>query len=410
MTTGFTTLRTGFLSRPALFTSIINDMAANGFTPKYYNLGTLSDASPDITATKAIFEASSTVDPLQSTQPWRICIDGTVPGGQILVGTSNQLLDDGTTYRITGAVVAANNVTVYTDACGLIGHAGTDKGITVDANITNASPYSYNISITDRGIAFEVFQEITFSGNRTYSWVCVQRLVDPITGNTVFTGKTPVCALYSCDSGLTAKFIVVRELDVIAPSQSVVVSEYSDYVNKVINVSKQNVLAETNQYYIIFPSGFNTARHLYNSEMDMMAYTNAGVLSQGNTALVNVYGRGSLKFNSGNTEPVLHDILKLRVPASNGDAILGTVCQIVVDSGTWETGDAAGTIYLYNLTGGAFVSTIVVDNVSHTKDGIFTVETDSQFEYRSYLGGNANIPDNEGMRCLYLTDGGGITK
>lgn len=411
---GFTIERQGFLSRTALFNSLIKDFAANGFTPLFYDTGAITDTGDAITAIKAVFEAGPTVDPLHTTQPWRIMLNGLCEGGQIAVATPYQFLDDGTVYKMDGTSLVPTSSISDPTICGQIGFHNTDTGIINDAYLTHASPYSYRLSITDRGFAVEFFQQLTLedatgTAVRKFSWVCVQRLVNPITGIVQTTGRCPVLALYSCDSGKTAKRIVVREVDIMAPTQSVVVSQYDDYVNQVVNVSKQTVLAESNQYYIIFPSGFNTARHLYNEEMDMMAYTSAGVLSQFNDAVVNVYGRGTVAFTDGGNAPNVGDVIT--DPVTNAT---GTVYKVNLVTGTWEGGNAEGNIYCYNMasttdpaSSPSFISTHDIHNATqNNKVGIS--ELDSQLEYRSYKGGCANIPDAEGMRALYLTSGGGI--
>lgn len=398
---GFTVERSGFIQKGALITQLIKDLVANGFTPIWYDNGSISDDVEDILATKAVLEASSSVDPLYETQPWRLCIDGLVTGCRIILGTNLQILDTGICHTITGAIIPATETATATNISGLIGHNGTDSGLVSDAYLNPASPYSYRLSITDRGFAVEFFQEVMLANDRHYSFVCVQRLVDPTTGTVQVTGRCPVIALYSCDSGLTCKRIVVREIDVLAPTESAIVSAYSDYVNQVINVSKQVVLSETNQYYIIFPSGFNTPRFLYNEEMDMVAFTSSGVLSQFNDAVVNVYGRGVFGFEQGVLAPEIGDLVT--------DTSTGAICTVYavnLISGSWANGDAIGTIKFYGGTGD-FVHAHNFKNY-HTNAPIGKINIDSQLEYRSYKAGCANIPDAEGMRMLYLVNGGGI--
>jgi hypothetical protein len=423
---GFTVERSGFIRRPDIYNQIIKDLVENGFIPVYYNLGALSDPIADITATKATLIAGPSVDIMNDPsnvypcglQPWRIQIDGTLPGGQVIVATEYQLPDDGSCYTFTGTKIPATNTTITTDISGCIGRANEDEdGLITESTIHNANPYNYILSITNRGIAIEIFQQIAVNGARRYSWFCIQRLVNPITGKIQTTGKCPVAVLYCCEaSGKHARRFYAREVDVYGPTQSQAAYVYSDYVNQVINVEKQTVLAETNQYYIIFPAGFNTNRHLYNEEMDMVAYTSAGVLSQNNDAIVNVYGRATVAFSNGSTKPLSEDLIKDPITGATG-----VVYEVVLTSGTWLTsttdpitgtvtttgGDAKGFINVYSCSG-TFVTSNPIDNVTKNLTKIAVSDLDSQLEYRSYRGGCANIPDAEGMRMLYLVSGGGI--
>lgn len=420
---GFTIERRGLISKEILFTRLIKDLAINGFTPIWLNKNEITDDPSTFTSTKAVFEAGPTIDALndpitypneEDRQPWRLLLDGTVAGGQWAVGTHYQIQDDGTTIRFSmGAEIAPESTTIFADQCGNIGHAMTGMtGIVPDANLTLATPYSYRLSLTDRGMAFETWQEIAVNGVRHYSWVCVQRLVDPVSGKTQLTGHCPVVALYTSDGGKKIYQIIAREMDVIAPTQSVLVSVYADYSNQVINCFKQTVMSETNQYYVIFPAGFTSARHLYSDEMDMIAYTSAGVLSQYNDALVNVYGRAYVGFqagkaNAGNPPIVLGDLIKDATTNATG-----VVAEIILTSGSWTANNAAGTIVVSSFQKGTndevFKDSHNINNVTKTFSNIATCHFDSVVEYRTYKGGCSNIGDAEGMRALILVDKGGI--
>ena len=420
--------RLGFIEKEKIYIAVIKDLVENGFTPIWYNHGLVSDTVSAITATKAILEAGPTVDPNFESQPWRICIDGTVTGGQFVVGTNLQLQDDGDLATFpSGIMVSASATTINSKICGLIGHANTGEvGITSDTNLSAATPYSYRLCISNRGIAIELWQEVslsspipqrpyplvpsdtppfdttpTYPSARNYSWVCVQRLVDPVTGQIYTANSSPVMALYSVDSSKSVWKIVVREKRVLAPTLSWSADKFSDYNGQVVNIEKQIVLTDTSKYYIIFPSGFNSHRNLYNEEMDLIAYTSAGVLAEGNDAIVNVYQQGTLPFTGGIKKPNVGD----KITGTQGCSAV--VSEVRVSSGAWATSDAAGTIVVFQLVG-VFINNTPLHNANDGNATFATVgSSTSQLLYRTYRGGNANINDSEGMRLLILSDEGG---
>jgi hypothetical protein len=419
--------RFGYIDKDVLYSQLISDFVDSGFELVWVNNGAITDLPGSIVATKAVLNATTVVDPLANTQPWRICIDGTVSGGQLVAATHLQIKDDGQLATFpNGVLIPANSTAINKDICGLIGHANTgDVGVTPDTFISPATPYSYRLCVANRGFSVEFWQGvsvltpvperpypvpladgvpfdpiITFPTSRNFSWVCVQRLVDPISGETYVKNNSPVVALYSMDSTKTAWKIIVRESQIIAPTLSWITSKYTEYNGQVINIEKQIVLTDTSKYYIIFPSGFNTHRHLYNEEMDLIAYTSAGVLASGNDAVVNVYKQGTIKFTGGSIAPLLGDV----ITGSNGARAI--ILKIVLESGDWTTSDAAGTFFVHSLEGQFETLTTIANNLDVTISVVGTVS--SQLTYRTYRGGNANINDSEGVRCLILSDDGGI--
>lgn len=432
---GFTVERNGFTSVHAIATAIIKDLTANGFVPKYFNKGTTSDVGDAILATKATFESGPLVDPLMlgtlplsETQPWRLMINGamTVSGKQALwiaAGTPLQFPDNGSCYTDAGDEIVtvplgadepqvANHLRIK----GLLGKPDpvnpgyTEATFISQADINPAIPWSYRISITDRGFALECWQNAPV-GVRKFCWVAAQRLVNPISGETFITNHAPVIALYSIKNSAEIYKVVVRENDVLAPSKATIVSANSDYVNGVINPAKQISLAETNQYYITFPAGFNTDRHLYNEELDILAFTSAGVLSQYNDAVINVYGHAEVPFGAGGYEVHVGDIVHGAVSGARG--IVKEIKNVVGDwtgtpnaiDPTYLEGTTVGSLVLHS-TVGAFVN----DEILKVGATGFAKSTDaSALINRTYKGGNANFSlDAEGMRILILIQGGGI--
>jgi hypothetical protein len=381
-----------FVSVPELFTSLINDLVDNGFTDIWNNGVT------DITdATAATLEAGPDVDPLNATQPWRIKLDAEVSAnGFIVLATPLQLPDDGSVFdKVANEIVAAG--TPPTTPENISGFVTNDA---IDAiEIGPGAPWSYRYVVTDRGFAFTSWQNAN-PLEETWNAMCVQRLVDAITGKTFTQSHSPVFSLFTFDGGDTMTKLVARENDVFAPAEQVTASVNTTYNNGVVNIEKQISMSETNQYYITFPAGFNTTRHLYNEEMDIMSYTSGGVIAQYNTAQVNVYGREAIDFTNGNdTTPLVAEDVEI-VGLTSGAR--GKLLEVpTLDSGTWTGGDAAGTFKLYSVEGEFTASEDL--QIAGTTIASY-VDASQKLLYRSYLGGNANINNAEGMRLLFLSE------
>lgn len=381
----YTVEKNQFISVEELFRDLITEMETNGFDVVWHN------GTTDLTdATKATLEAGLASDPLQATQPWRIQFDALVPGGQIVAGTPLQLNDTGECVTKTdGSTVPNTNASGNADISGYLGDNVIDP-----AKIHAASPWSYRLTTSDRGFTVEAWQNADVT-EKNHIWICIQRLVSPVHGGTFLTGHSPIFALCSFDGGSSIKKMTVREKDVYAPSDLAIITQNVDYHASVINSFKQISMSENNQYYVTFPSSFNTTRHVYNEEMDLVAYTSAGVLSQWNFAQINVYGYAQIEFETGATEPQVGDLIQGATSGANG-----IVREVELTSGLWD-GTATGIIKVHSISGDFQADEdllISAATVAHT----LVAGEGSKLEYRTYIGGNANVNSAEGMRLLLL--------
>ncbi len=200
----------------------------------------------------ATMTAGPTVDPLSSTQPWRIRIDASGvaltppvnnakttcvvtekdPGFmRVFVAHPLQLSDDG---KVATEFSGLTTDAVYSRyagelTCGYINSDGWGGGIgNADRTVTLpfasakftyekddyrdkwaygsivAHPLSYMLSVSDRGVAFVCWQEAQDDYGDRFSWFVVQRPVDPITGATLADetkSKCPVFCIYSIGGG-----------------------------------------------------------------------------------------------------------------------------------------------------------------------------------------------------------------
>ena len=324
--------------------------------------------------TKWILENTAVMDPLFESQPWRIHIDAGYTlefnnqvdypqgssnkhqefikeYGRIVVGTSYQLLDDGTVrmypklvdapyedaykklYETNlGEFMAVDHspystsmpYEIFTDDFNATSgprfdHLGTEGSISIgeisplisELELNACAPNGYQISITDHGLVFSINNESHPVGNGG-RFVAIQRLVDAVTGEVLLDRKSPVFCIFnqiernyidyvgttsqSLDlfkRGLSKIYqIVVRESDVWAPSVPKEIQEFSEYVGGVFNTQRQISIAEDGSYIITIPDGLTTSRHLWhNKRPDLIGFCDASVIVRDNQAKVNMYNQ-----------------------------------------------------------------------------------------------------------------------
>lgn len=308
---GFYVRRSGYTHVGELMLAVIADLTSNGFTVKFPTTWTPPVGDPARAKFKVTLEAGPTVDPLNSVevgnkQSWRLQIevfDKFTAG--LTAGSQQALRDDGSaSYAINGTALKGPQGALggfYTKT------PTTPATITVDptkpeegfisrstrvqlgaADLSESFPMTYHLCITPRGIMLCVWEDfVSDSGANAISWFLIQRPVDRADGKAVITGKAPVFAIYGVNGKI--KRFVVRESDVLRPSDAVDATIDTDYYNAIINGLEQVAISEGNKYVVSFPSRLNTTRYAYTYELDMLGYTSADVVSENTDVPLSVY-------------------------------------------------------------------------------------------------------------------------
>jgi hypothetical protein len=293
--TGFVIEKQGFTTASSLMADVAETMIANGFTQIFPSSPfTASGAGTTFAIT---LEASTLVDPLQSTQPWRIHIKAHAAEiVSFIVATPTVLPNDGS---ISFEKNSAGNDTDIIGSTGGIATGGLVSPTNLDAGFINRAtrvgtggngyPMSYRLSISPRGIWLGTWEDaVTSEGSVNSSWVLVQRPVDRDTGDVVITGKAPVwCVNYT--NGKYYQF-VVRETDVFRPGARRPADTSTNDSEAIINRQPQVRLTEDGKYVVNFPSRMNSSRYRYSYELDMIGATSADVVSQYSDVSLQVYG------------------------------------------------------------------------------------------------------------------------
>lgn len=349
---GITIEQTNLISLEVVGRTLMADLLANGFTE-------VSGETDFSSATVATFEAGATVDPLAATQPWRLRVGLSASPSNIgsfldfHVGTETNLPDtlaiisDGLPNSVsydantTGHLIGIessfedyNENELYTFHAHQVYNNPIDYQNNQIADISSR-PMSYRLSISDRGIAFCLWVEGYESEGDMYMWFVIQRPVDNQTGAVLQTGRCPVFCLYSSGGGFpyaqnttnpdNCKIyqMVVRESDVFRPYGHANAGAHNITDNRehhaVLNPLQQVGIAENNQFVITYPNKFNTTRHLYKHELDMIAYTSADVISQFSDIDVTVYGEGTARtYTALNANQPLNTGMRILFLTANG--------------------------------------------------------------------------------------------
>lgn len=307
--------RNGFQDVQSALVSIVNDMITGGFTQVFPTPGGTTFVPPTqsgstFTQYSVSLDATATVDPLATTQPWRIQFNvGSTQDISLNIATPIQINTSGgvsqvltgTTATVSdyaGAVGAANPTlfanqtdptTGFFNRAARVIATGTGKIY----QSTNSYPISYYLVCTPRGFALAMWEEGMDNIVATQSWVVVQRPVDRVTGTVLTTGKAPLFCVNSV-ANLYWKF-TVRETDINRPTSRAQADTNTADNTAVINSQQQVAIDEAGKYIINFPCRLNTQRYAYTQEMDLLGYTSADVVSQFTAVPVTVYGETSAR-------------------------------------------------------------------------------------------------------------------
>lgn len=308
--TGFVVRRSGFTTVGEISLAIVTDLIANGFKV----IAPTPWVNPVVPQKwTCTLEAGGDVDPLNKTevvnkQPWRIRMEvfdaytsSLVVGSQLSLpdtGAQSWLVDKSDTAGPLGVIGAkytngtgVNRAPLITDV--KQGFLNRKNRVMAGSTDLSASyPMSYYMCITPRGLFIDVWEDLTTDTLATpHSWLLVQRPVDRKTGVVVTNGKAPVFALSSV-GGVINKMIV-REVDVMRPSEAYDATIDTTNSAAIINALEQVAISENNQYVVSFPARLNTPRYAYTYELDMLGYTSADVVAENTYLPLRVYGETS---------------------------------------------------------------------------------------------------------------------
>ena len=292
--------RNNIRSLSALIQQMFADFKDNGFNAILPSQGGSLTVTGGVAA--FVMESTAAINPLHSTQPWRIRVAITAEDRMIVViGGRSQISDTGEVFDFPASAASTTRANVM----GMLGTAFLPSSASIPAGTTfigrgvsaaesgsyNGNlgvTYGYTLSVTDHGVVFYSWENST-EANPKVSMFCVQSPVNKDTGAPLIDLKSPIFCVYCCDSAPYKKFII-SESDVHTPTKSVPAG--ADTLNSaaIINEEEQVAVKLDNKYLITFPNRVNTERFAYSEELDLIAYTSADVIGEDTVLPITVYG------------------------------------------------------------------------------------------------------------------------
>lgn len=319
--------RNGFVGQQALWAAIAKELSQNGMQIISVDGSVVAPTIGD-SIDSVVLQATTAIDPLATSQPWRLAIKVTDDSVRMYAATPLQITDAGD-ISVVNTIQASSTATLsiysgtignylpemYTDsACPanlrdtFFYHKGAFKNVTQGemyakgsmqfsagagpSNLCRSSdsaiPFSYMVSISDHGIAVGTMVEGQDNQGCRNNWFTIQRPIDA-EGNVVTTGAAPLFCTYSVSGGgspdadtVWAAGIMrftVREAEVNAPALATSAVSHTPDSFSVMNPIQQVAMNENTRYDFRFPSNYNTHSRSYPYEMDMIGYGSADTSS-----------------------------------------------------------------------------------------------------------------------------------
>jgi hypothetical protein len=337
---GIAVERNGYTNIRQLGFDVVTDLVSNGF--ELEAVDGVATNSFSVSSSVYILRPTAATDPLYeiTQQPWRLVMEFNETIGYINVWaiTPTQINDDYsiTTYDQNTESGRMSNENSNRDEVGAYFFSRVRTRtewvcFTPNEVDISAIPMSYQLTVTDHGLFFCMWAESFDNSGDCFAWFNIQRPVHCNTGQIIVDGKSPVIAMFSKGGNSTdvnlnnlaapavydsIQMFVVREADVNAPTPPVSACIATADSLPLINPIQQVAIAESQNFVIRLPHGFNTSRYLYDYKLDQIAYTSADVLSHYSTPAFTLFGEAT---------PRKYKALNANFPDNKGMRIL---CQI----------------------------------------------------------------------------------
>ena len=247
--------------------------------------------------------AATSVDPYATAQPWSMWLhatDNTLDAAVLptanfvdyvppVVGAGKDAENKDTNIRL-GVLSRhgfdANHFIDLEKSWMLVPDLMNDVGEThVDGE---SYPLSVFISVTNHGIALCVWAESVTNLGTAFSWFVAQR---PVSNLGAVLETSPLVCVFSSGGGVDGnpdvldpdgiQMFTVIEQDIGAATFHKSAVTFGPDSVPVINPLQQVALTRENKVLVFVAQSYNTARHVFPMQLDMLAYTSADVLSAG---------------------------------------------------------------------------------------------------------------------------------
>lgn len=290
---GYSFHRSGFKSHVTMMKELVIDMVETGA----FTSVTIQQAENDFLLHPKLLEDDIPFSCLLEVMPegnamlagkqysYRIMFKVEWDEARVYVAPDLQLPDTGFLTEVLGEfeqLLGWDHVGVIGSDIGNVGIPFIDR--TYLSKAAPAYPMGYVLTLTDRGFVFFTYEETfddasVWHDGSWFSWLCVQRPVDPESGEPLVSEMSPIFAAYEIKNGFGHKRnkFVVRETDVIVPTKSQPAWQFKRMENAIMPHwdAEVNYFTEDNTAKVFYPHNLNTRRYRYRHVMDLIAFSEA---------------------------------------------------------------------------------------------------------------------------------------
>ena len=291
----------GITDLAAVLHYVAQSLVSSGFTVTSVD-GVAATALPQ-NCTAVTLSAPSSVDPYATQQPWSIGLSaGSTVVDVTVLPTANYV--DFLAPKVDTAKDAEQK-----DTDVLLGYLSRngyksnhfidlEKSWLLTADLMNdagephvdgeAYPLSVYLSVTNHGVALCIWAESVTNLGTAFSWFVVQR---PISNVGSVLDTSPLVCVFCSGGGVAGdpdvldadgiQMFTVIEKDIGAATRHTSAVSFGPDSVPVINPLQQVALTRENKVLVFVAQSYNTSRHVFPMQLDMLAYTSADVLSAG---------------------------------------------------------------------------------------------------------------------------------
>ncbi|MDK1290189.1 hypothetical protein [Pseudoalteromonas umbrosa] len=285
--------RSGYQSHITMMKDLVTDMVETGM----FKSVTIQQADNNFIIHPKLLESEVPFSCLLEVMPegnamltgnqhsWRIMFKVEWNQCRIYVAPALQLPDTGFLTQVLGEyeqLLGWDHVGVIGSDIGNTGIPFIDR--TYLSKSAPAYPMGFVLTLTNRGFVFFTYEETfddasVWHDGSWFSWLCVQRPVDPESGEPLVSEMSPVFAAYEIKNGQGHKRnkFVVRESDVVVPTKSKPAWRFMRMENAIMPHAdaEVNYFTEENSAKVFYPHNLNTRRYRYKHVMDLIAFSEA---------------------------------------------------------------------------------------------------------------------------------------
>ena len=293
--------QSGLTSLNSVLKFIAQSLVSVGFTVDSVDGNPATSLPTDYAS--ATLKATTSVDPYAVTQPWSIGISSSVNTLDVAVLPTSNFVNYGPPVVGTAKDDEQKDTDILLGSLSRNGYKSNHfidlekswklvKDLMNDAGEPHvdgeAYPMTVYVASTNHGIAICVCAESVTNLGTAFSWFVAQR---PVSNLGAVLETSPVICVFSSGGGVDGdpdvldvdgiQMFTAIEADIGAATFHKSAVAFGPDSVPVINPLQQVALTRENKVLVYVAQSYNTARHVFPMQLDMLAYTSADVMSAG---------------------------------------------------------------------------------------------------------------------------------